>query len=169
MTSLSRKRSDAADVVIGKSLVELLLGCTDKNSCLAEMSRAIASYPAWSAHELDPTRIFEVLSEREALQSTGIGAGYAMPHAKLLGLEELLVGWFVPKSPIDFSSIDGMPTTVLVCMLVPENSGGAHLMALATMSRLARTASSESLCAIRSEHEFRDRLRLIDLETADRS
>ena len=91
VTSPSRKPTfGIADLVIRESLVELSLECRDKNSCLAEISRTIVSYPAWSAYTLDATAMFEVLSEREALQSTGIGAGYAIPHALLLGLEQLL-------------------------------------------------------------------------------
>ena len=105
-----------------------------KEGLLAEMARALAkSVPA-----LDPDRLLEVLMEREALQSTGIGEGVAIPHGKIAGLETLVASFARCRDGLDFDSIDGQPTQLFFLLVVPEHSGGAHLKALARISRFFR-------------------------------
>ncbi|MCH2185183.1 PTS sugar transporter subunit IIA [Myxococcota bacterium] len=105
-----------------------------KEGLLAEMARALAkSVPA-----LDPDRLLEVLMEREALQSTGIGEGVAIPHGKVAGLESLVASFARCREGLDFDSIDGQPTQLFFLLVVPEHSGGAHLKALARISRFFR-------------------------------
>jgi PTS system nitrogen regulatory IIA component len=105
-----------------------------KEGLLAEMARALAkSVPA-----LDPDRLLEVLMEREALQSTGIGEGVAIPHGKIAGLETLVASFARCREGLDFDSIDGQPTQLFFLLVVPEHSGGAHLKALARISRFFR-------------------------------
>ncbi|MDG2050681.1 MAG: PTS sugar transporter subunit IIA [Myxococcota bacterium] len=105
-----------------------------KDGLLAEMARALSkSVPA-----LDPDRLLEVLMEREALQSTGIGEGVAIPHGKVAGLENLVASFARCKEGLDFDSIDGQPTQLFFLLVVPEHSGGAHLKALARISRFFR-------------------------------
>ncbi|MAJ58934.1 MAG: PTS fructose transporter subunit IIA [bacterium TMED88] len=113
-----------------------------KEGLLAEMARSLAkSVPA-----LDPDRLLDVLMEREALQSTGIGEGVAIPHGKVAGLETLVASFARCREGLDFDSIDGQPTQLFFLLVVPEHSGGAHLKALARISRFFR------------DPEFRDKL-----------
>ena len=105
-----------------------------KEDLLAEMARALAkSVPA-----LDSERLLTVLLEREALQSTGIGEGVAIPHGKIAGLEKLVASFARCRGGLDFESIDGQPTQLFFLLVVPEHSGGAHLKALARISRFFR-------------------------------
>ena len=105
-----------------------------KEDLLAEMARALAkSVPA-----LDSERLLTVLLEREALQSTGIGEGVAIPHGKIAGLEKLVASFGRCRAGLDFDSIDGQPTQLFFLLVVPEHSGGAHLKALARISRFFR-------------------------------
>ena len=56
-----------------------------------------------------PGRLSSVLFERERLGSTGFGAGIAIPHAKIEGMDRV-VGVFVQMAkPIDFKAVDSMP------------------------------------------------------------
>jgi PTS system nitrogen regulatory IIA component len=113
-----------------------------KNEVLAEMAGAVAA----AEPSLDAERLEEVLLEREALQSTGIGEGVAIPHGKIAGLERLVASFARSVKGIDFDSIDGQPTHLFFLLVVPEHSGGQHLKALARISRFLRDA------------EFRDKL-----------
>ena len=60
-----------------------------KSRVLEEMAGALAGAVA----SIDAERLLEVLVEREALQSTGIGEGVAIPHGKLPGLDGLVAGF----------------------------------------------------------------------------
>ena len=120
----------------------LELASDGKESVLREMARSLASCePA-----LDADRLAEILLEREALQSTGIGEGVAIPHGKIAGLERLVASFARSGKGVDFESIDGQPTHLFFLLVVPEHSGGQHLKALARISRFLR------------DGEFRDKL-----------
>ena len=108
-----------------------------KSGVLEEMAGALAGAVA----SIDAERLLEVLVEREALQSTGIGEGVAIPHGKLPGLDGLVAGFARSRKGVDFDSIDGQPTELFFLLVVPEHAGGRqHLKALARISRFCRNA-----------------------------
>jgi PTS system nitrogen regulatory IIA component len=130
-----------------------------KEPLLEEMARALAK----SVPSLDTGRLLGVLVEREALQSTGIGEGVAIPHGKMPGLGELVASFARSRRGLDFDSIDGQPTQLFFLLVVPEHSGGAHLKALARISRFFRDPSfrqklieAESLDAVFAAIEAED-------------
>ena len=91
--------------------------------------------------QIEADRLLEVLLEREALQSTGIGEGVAIPHGKMAGLDRLVASFARSPGGIDFESIDGRPTQHFFLLVVPEHSGGQYLKALARISRFFRDAA----------------------------
>jgi PTS system nitrogen regulatory IIA component len=124
------------DILVREASI-LDLKSTAKDDLLAEMASALAAVePALEADQL-----LTVLREREALQSTGIGEGVAIPHGKVDGLDRLVAAFARSKEGVDFDSIDGQPTQLLFLLVVPEQSGGQHLKALARISRFFRDAS----------------------------
>ncbi len=125
-----------SDILVREASI-LDLTATAKDDVLAELSGALSSVePA-----LERERLLQVLRDREALQSTGIGEGVAIPHGKLNGLDRLVATFARSRSGVDFESIDGQPTQLFFLLVVPEQSGGQHLKALARISRFFRDAS----------------------------
>ena len=124
------------DILVREASI-LDLSSTGKETLLAEMAGALAD----AEERLDADSLLAVLSEREALQSTGIGEGVAIPHGKLAGLDRLVASFARSTGGVDFDSIDGQPTQLFFLLVVPEQSGGQHLKALARISRFFRDAS----------------------------
>ena len=87
---------------------------------------------------LDRELVIERLEQREALGSTGFGRGVAIPHARIPGLRQSVSAFLRLESPVDFNSSDGVPVNLVFGLLSPENSGPAHLHALAAISRILR-------------------------------
>jgi PTS system nitrogen regulatory IIA component len=85
--------------------------------------------------------VVRALLDRERLGSTGVGDGVAIPHAKIPGLNELVACFGRATRGVPFDSIDEQPVNLIFVLLVPENSAGAHLKALARISRLLKNAS----------------------------
>ena len=50
--------------------------------------------------------LFNILLEREAVGSTGLGNGVAIPHGKIEGLDEIVLCFGRSKVGIDFDAID---------------------------------------------------------------
>lgn len=123
--------------ILNREASILDLSSTAKDALLAEMAGALAQ----AEESLDADSLLHVLREREALQSTGIGEGVAIPHGKVPGLDRLMATFARSTKGVDFDSIDGQPTHLFFLLVVPEQSGGQHLKALARISRFFRDAS----------------------------
>lgn len=80
--------------------------------------------------------LVRVLLEREALASTAIGEGIAIPHGKLNSVGHLVACVGRSRAGVEFESMDGRPTHLFFVLVAPESSTGAHLKALARISRL---------------------------------
>lgn len=104
-----------------------------KKQALQELSTVAAALT-----DLHERMVFEVLLERERLGSTGVGAGVAIPHGKLAGLDHLTAVFARLHEPIEFEAIDERPVDLIFLLLAPESAGADHLKALARISRLLR-------------------------------
>lgn len=83
-------------------------------------------------------KAFEVLMAREALGSTAIGQGIAIPHGKCDCVKKLVGCIGISKEGINFDSLDGEPAHIFFLLLAPVDSAGPHLKALARISRLLK-------------------------------
>ena len=120
--------------ILARDAVILDLGVQTKREVLAEMANALAKVEP----QIEADRLLEVLLEREALQSTGIGEGVAIPHGKMVGLDRLVASFARSHEGVEFEAIDGQPTHHFFLLVVPEHSGGQYLKALARISRFFR-------------------------------
>jgi nitrogen PTS system EIIA component len=85
--------------------------------------------------QVDREFLLQVLLSREALGSTGIGDGIAIPHARnpiVLTVERPTVTLCFLENSIDFSALDSLPVTVLFTLITPTVRAHLHLL-----SRLA--------------------------------
>ena len=115
---------------------------TGKPEALQELASSLAAlHPT-----IDASRLMQVLLDREALGSTAIGEGIAIPHGKLAGVTNVVAAFGRSTKGLDFDSLDGGPTRLFFLLVAPEDSAGAHLKALARVSRLLK------------DKAFRDRL-----------
>ena len=112
--------------------VDSQLGASNKPGVI----RALVGLLLRVGPELDPNRVVEVLEQREALQSTGIGRGIGIPHARFPGLQQPMIALGLSAGGIDFEALDGEPTHLFITILVPADAQGLHLKILARVSRL---------------------------------
>lgn len=120
--------------LLQQSLIIEELTATDKGGAIAEFARLLKSAGKVS----DADELVRVLLEREALGSTGIGEGIAIPHAKLPFLREMIVAFGKSSSGIDFHSVDGKPAHIIFLLVTPDDNPGEHLRTLARISRILK-------------------------------
>jgi PTS system nitrogen regulatory IIA component len=100
--------------------------------------------------EVDRTFLLTVLEAREAMGSTGIGDGIAIPHVRnpiLLHVKRPFVSLFLLKQPVDFDAIDGKPVHALFVVVAP--SVPVHLRVLAQLGHVLRDPGLRTLLADR--------------------
>ncbi len=112
------------------------LKVASKKQVLQEMAHKAAALT-----RLPERRIFETLSEREKLGSTGMGQGIAIPHGRVPGIEKMTGLFAQLDNPVDFDAMDDQPVDLVFLLLAPEGAGADHLKALARVSRLLRNQS----------------------------
>jgi PTS system nitrogen regulatory IIA component len=106
-------------------------------------------------------RVYETLTERERLGTTGVGQGIAIPHGRLANIDKIAGVFARLDSPIEYDAVDNQPVDLVFMLLAPEGAGADHLKALARVSRLLRNQtacdklraakSAEALYAILTE------------------
>lgn len=113
---------------------------------------------------LDAGQVLDGLLEREAAGSTGVGAGVAVPHARIEGLDGMRAVFVRLETPIPFEALDGQPVDLLFALLAPADpsASSAHLRALAKVSRLMRQADLRA--QLRQARSAEAILALLELE-----
>src|SRR5699024_10443054 len=74
--------------------------------------------------------VVKAIFEREAIISTGVGKGIALPHCKLLELEKNQGAFATLAEPVSFGSIDNVPVRFVFMLASPKKDNGQHLKLL---------------------------------------
>jgi PTS system nitrogen regulatory IIA component len=122
--------------LIRREMIVPALSARDKRGILDELAGHVSS----KIVKIDRTQLLRVLVDREQLASTAIGEGVAIPHGKLPSVGEIVACLGRAPGGVDFDSMDGQPTFLFFVLVAPENSTGAHLKALARISRVFKDA-----------------------------
>ena len=88
----------------------------------------------------DGNAIFTALMEREALGSTGLGSGVAVPHARLAQIDKVTAVFVRLDTPVAFGAVDDRPVDLIFGLFAPPKDGAEHLRALAAVSRALRSS-----------------------------
>ena len=83
------------------------------------------------SEEIDPEFLLQVLLTREAVGTTAIGDGIAIPHVRnpiLLQLPVSKIALCFLEKPVDFDAPDGKPVTVLFTLTSPTVKVHLHLL-----------------------------------------
>lgn len=108
---------------------------------------------------LDTTRVFQILTARERLGSTGIGEGVALPHGRIDGLDKPVGAFISLLEPISFDAQDQQAVNLVFGLLVPEEATSQHLAILAKLAGMFRDeALRRSLATINDVNEVYNRL-----------
>ncbi len=116
--------------IISEKMVFTELEGKSKKQVLLEACNILAK-----AYQLNSQELFELITERERLGSTGVGRGVAIPHVRTAGINQPLGVFLKLNNPIDFDSVDGQAVDLIFALLAPEDSGTDHLKALSIVSR----------------------------------
>ncbi len=103
------------------------------------------------------------LKEREAVLSTGIGEGWAIPHAQVRGVGRLLMAVSVHPRGLAYPAVDQLPVQLVFCLIGDSKTAADHLAGLARTARLARQdGAMERLVKTLSPEEFLTTLKAIE-------
>jgi PTS system nitrogen regulatory IIA component len=118
--------------------------------------------------DTDRQFLVTVLEAREAMGSTGIGGGIAIPHVRnpiVLHVDAPFVTLCLLRHPVDFDAVDGKPVHALFTLISP--SVPAHLRILAQLGFVLRDEELRTLLARRAPApELLARVRMLEQQTS---
>ena len=94
----------------------------------------------------DTDKVENLIFERENIMSTGVGKGFAFPHAKTDAVMQPIGALITLDEPVEYQALDNKPVNIIFMLLGQENAVGTHLRLLSRISRLMNS------------DEFRERL-----------
>ena len=128
---------------------------TDKTKSLEYLATLIEAIPDVGVEG----GIIESVLAREQAHNTGIGKGWACPHARSTHVGELVcsVGW--SRQGIDYGAPDAAPVHLLVMYFVPERQKNAYLKEISSLAKAIQTQPAlQNLTAMADLAEVRHRL-----------
>lgn len=137
--------------LLSKESVIAQIKSSSKPEVLIELSNKISETYNFISKE----KLLDALIEREKLCSTAIDSGVAIPHCKLEGIPNIIVGLGISTKGIDFDSLDGKKTYIFFILIAPENSVREHIQLLARISILCKDNNFRSnLLKLESENDL---------------
>ena len=148
-----------SEILLSKAIASDLKGTT-KSEVIEELVEILIDAKLFDKKYKN--KIVEVLEAREALGSTAIGQGIAIPHGKSEHAKKLIGCLGISKKGVNFDSLDGEPAYIFFLLIAPIDSAGPHLKALARISRLLKDKFVRE--SLKSAKDNKSILRLIQQE-----
>lgn len=118
--------------IVAPEAVCLDLKAGPKEQIIRRLVEGIAS----ARPDVDVARAVAAVLKREAVASTGLGMGVAIPHGRVEGLVRPAAALGRSAEGLDFKSIDGKPVNIVFMILTPPHDEGAHLHILEKISSI---------------------------------
>ena len=113
-----------------------------KDQVLRDMIDVLAESP----HVQDKAALTQAIFKREAIMSTGIGLGLAVPHIRIASVRELVMAVAVSRAGInDYGSLDDKPVHLVFLIAAPEGKHADYLRLLSAISSRAKALNGRLL------------------------
>lgn len=126
------------------NLVDVLRGeCIQPNLPAAGKDEALAAIAGLAKKSpilapVSEEALLEALKTREEMGSTAFGEGVAIPHCRLSGIDDFVVGVATSQEGVPFDAIDGKPVRLFVFIIAPERESNEHIRLLSAISQVLR-------------------------------
>jgi PTS system nitrogen regulatory IIA component len=129
--------------LLKEELIEPNLTLTEKDAALEYLVKLAAPYiQEKSSVAID--KVLQALRDREAVTSTGIGNGIAIPHAKVEGLNQIILLFARSPNGVDFQALDEAPVQLIFLAIAPPDIAADYLKLLAAISSLLKKSKNRT-------------------------
>lgn len=128
--SLARRRAVEPAQFLSEEAVVADFSGTSRENVIAELAAKIAH----STETVNPEWLSERVLAREQEFGTAIGAGVAIPHARMEGLKNPVIAFGRSSHGIDWDAPDGVPVEFVFFLLTPAGTEDIHVQVLAAIA-----------------------------------
>lgn len=160
------KGTSLRDLVPGDLFVQHIQAGT-KREAIAELVNSLAIQGVIDLAQEREVR--EAILQREAVASTGIGNGLAIPHHKLRHAGRFGIVFGLSEAGIDWAAHDGQPVRVAVCWVCPTAETKEHLALMRGLAAAAKDPGNvDRLARCRDRRQLLNALLEIEVEPKGR-
>ncbi len=120
--------------LLPRAAILLNMQATEKFAAIRELVQPLVAAGVIT----DEAEFIAAIVRRENMESTGIGLGVAIPHARTRATNSIVLAFGRADHGIDFASLDGKPSHLIFLIAAPEEQKTEYIMTLARLSRLLR-------------------------------
>lgn len=102
---------------------------------------------------VDLERLRQAVQERERQMSTGVGGGFALPHARTDAVKATVAAFAVTREPAQFETPDELPVRLIFLLAGPRADMSRHIRILSRVSRLVQRRDLRSRLLAETERE----------------
>ncbi|GAB6876902.1 PTS sugar transporter subunit IIA [Thermaerobacter litoralis] len=121
----------ALNDLLDESLVTLELKASHREAAIWELAGLLDR----AGKLVDIEKYVAAVMAREALGTTAVGMGVAIPHGKSAAVRTAAVAFGRAPAGVDFGAPDGAPVDLIFLIAAPEGAHDVHLQALANLAR----------------------------------
>ncbi len=118
----------------------------DKRIVIGTLVKSLVTARKLNAEHIE--QVVDGAMTREAIGSTGIGHGIAIPHCRTALVKDIVCAFGLSEAGIDFDSLDGEPVHSVFLLLTPPDQKEQHLM---LMKSFASQIRKEHFCEFLQE------------------
>src|SRR6266436_4486373 len=112
--------------LLNTNAISLRLKAQAKREALVEMTELLEAAHGFNSQG----EILDRVMRREAMMTTGIGYGVAIPHGKARSVNRMAAAVGVSPEGLEFESEDGQRVYLVVLFVSPENATTQHVRVL---------------------------------------
>jgi len=134
----------------------------ERDMAIQELLQKLVDSKALAPEKVGPA--LDALIKREELGSTAIGKGVAVPHARLDGIERILIAFGHSKEGIAFHALDGEAVHLVFLVVAGHGNSEEYVGVMERISRLLRKEDFRRfLGAAKNPHEVMELIREMDV------
>jgi len=136
--------------ILTTSRIKVEITSTEKEKVIEELIDLFVDDPDIK----DINEVKKSILSREKIMSTGVGKGFAIPHAKSDAVKGIVAAFGKSSHPIEYNALDGEPVNLIFVLVGQQNLVGTHIKLLSRISRMMnKDYFRESLLKAQSPEE----------------
>ena len=137
-------------LTLNSTQITASLAASDKAGVIAELMAMLVEQGLVT----DGEAAIKAVTDREAIMSTGMQDGVAIPHARTDATAKLVCAVGIKPEGIDFESLDGQPSRIFVLTLSPQSSAAPHMQFMATVANCLDKSGREAILLCRTKADM---------------
>ena len=124
-----------SEAIKGEEFIILDIEARDKREVIEKLVEKLVE----SKLVKDKEKVISAIMQREEIESTGIGGGIAIPHARCEEVDDVIIVFARSIKGVDFEALDGKPVHLIFLILAPQKARKEYLQAVAKVARLLKS------------------------------